>query len=68
MPNRKGNIQMETPTLTEFLTTLGSVFTSLMSYVQDVFDFIVTNPLCLLFIGCSLAFIIVRFTKTLIRG
>lgn len=68
MPNRKGNIQMETPTLAEFLTTLGSVFTSLMSYVQDVFDFIVTNPLCLLFIGCSLAFIIVRFTKTLIRG
>lgn len=59
---------MTTPTLTEFLTTLGSVFTALMGYVGDVFDFIASNPLCLVFIGSSLAFIIVRFTKKLIRG
>ena len=58
---------MET-TLPALLTSLGSVFTSLMGYVATVYDFIITNPLALMGFGISLAFVIVAFAKKLIRG
>ena len=53
--------------LSGLLTSLGSVFTSLMGYVTTIYDFIITNPIALLGLGISLAFVIVSFATKLIR-
>ena len=52
-------------TLTSVLADIGSVFTSLIGYVQSVCETIVGNPLLLLGFTIPFAFAIVKFVKRL---
>lgn len=52
-------------TLTTTLTNLGSIFTSLMGYVADVVETIVSEPLLFIPFGISITYSIIRITKRL---
>lgn len=53
---------MET-TLASVLENIGTVFTSLVGYVGDVCEIIVTNPVLLVGFSIPFAFAIVSFVK-----
>lgn len=50
-------------TISDVLTSLGSVFTWLVGKVGEVFALIQTYPIALIPIGVSIAFVAVRFAK-----
>ncbi|MGN1342154.1 MAG: hypothetical protein ACI4VL_02875 [Bacilli bacterium] len=52
-------------TLTSVLTDIGSVFTSLIGYVSNICETIVSNPLLLIGFCIPFAFAIVSFVKRL---
>ncbi len=52
-------------TLTSVLTDIGSVFTSLIGYVGNICQTIVSNPLLLIGFCIPFAFAIVSFVKRL---
>ena len=52
-------------TLASTLTSLGSIFTSLMGYVADVVQTIVSEPLLFIPFGISITYSIIRITKRL---
>lgn len=52
-------------TLTTTLTNLGSIFTSLMGYVADVVETIVSEPLLFIPFGISITYSIIKITKRL---
>lgn len=54
---------MEDVTLATVLTDIGSVFTSLIGYVADVCQTIVSNPVLLIGFCIPFAFAIVKFVK-----
>lgn len=54
--------------LASFLTDLGSVFTALFGYVETVFDFVITNPIALTFIGIGFAGAVLGFALRIIRA
>ena len=56
---------MTAETLTSTLTNLGSIFTSLMGYVADVVQTIVSEPLLFIPFGISITYSIIRITKRL---
>ena len=56
---------MTATTLSDVLTNIGSVFNSLISYVGDVCETIVSNPLLLIGFCIPFAFAIVKFVKRL---
>lgn len=58
---------MEAETLTSTLTNLGSIFTSLMGYVADVVQTIVSEPLLFIPFGISITYSIIRITRRLFR-
>ena len=51
--------------LASTLTSLGSIFTSLMGYVADVVQTIVSEPLLFIPFGISITYSIIRITKRL---
>jgi len=53
----------ETATITSVLDTLGSVFTWLMSQIGSLVEVIMAQPLLLIPIGITLAYVVVRFFK-----
>lgn len=52
-------------TLSSVLTDIGSVFTSLIGYVSNICETIVSNPLLLIGFCIPFAFAIVSFVKRL---
>lgn len=52
-------------TLASVLSDIGSVFASLVGYVGDVCETIVSNPVLLLGFSIPFAFAIVKFVKRL---
>ena len=56
---------LTTTTLSDVLTNIGSVFTSLIGYVSDVCEPIVSNPLLLIGFCIPFAFAIVHFVRKL---
>lgn len=56
---------MTATTLSDVLTNIGSVFTSLIGYVGDVCETIVSNPLLLIGFCIPFVFAIVHFVKKL---
>lgn len=53
--------------MSALLTDIGSLFTSVISYLGDVFTMIVAQPILLIFIGLALVGTVVAFAKRLIR-
>ena len=53
----------EAASLSTVLTDVGSIFTTLMSNVSQVFTLIQTYPIALIPVGITLAFVAVKFTK-----
>lgn len=49
--------------LSTVLTDLGSIFTTLISQVGNVFEVIMDYPIALIPVGVGLAFVAVKFTK-----
>ena len=49
--------------MAELLTTLGSVVTTLIGYVGQVFTIIQDHPIALIWVGAGLAFTAVKFAK-----
>lgn len=56
---------LETYTLSQLLTDMGSVFTAMIGYVGDICSAIVAQPLLLIGIAIPLAFAIVSFVRRL---
>lgn len=50
-------------TLASVLENIGTVFTSLIGYVADICETIVSNPILLLGFSIPFAFAIVKFVK-----
>ena len=57
---------VQTATISEVLTSLGSVFTWLVGKVGEVFNVIQTYPIALIPIGISIAFVAIRFAKKIL--
>ena len=52
-------------TLATTLTSLGSIFTSLMGLVGDVVDTIISQPLLFIPFGISITYSVIKITKRL---
>lgn len=57
------NETASTTSITEVLDTLKSVFTWLMSQVGTLVELVMSQPLLLIPIGITLAYVVVRFFK-----
>lgn len=56
---------LDTYTLSQLLTDMGSVFTAMIGYVGDICTAIVSQPLLLIGIAMPLAFAVVTFVRRL---
>lgn len=50
-------------TMTSLLATLGEVVKTLIDNVGTVFEVIASHPIALIWVGVSIAFVIVKFAK-----
>lgn len=56
---------LESYTLSQLLTDMGSVFTAMIGYVGDICSAIVSQPLLLIGLAIPLAFAVVTFVRKL---
>lgn len=55
--------EVGTSSISTVLETLGAVFTYLMSQLSDLVSLIMSQPLLMIPIGITLAFVVVRFFR-----
>ena len=58
-------VALEAYTLSQLLTDVGSVFTAMIGYVQDICEAIKSSPLLLVGFAIPIAFAIVSFVRRL---
>lgn len=57
-----------TMTLDTLLTSVGTVFTSILSWLTDILTFVTSNPILLVFVLLVLARIVIRICRRWLPG